>query len=53
MGSNSATPSDAAWLTIQAHFEQLQPSALSRLSTTPAQDLATLRALVGKRVQDG
>jgi hypothetical protein len=55
MGSNSATPSDAArsWLLIQRHFEQLQASALSRISTTPKQDLATLRALVGKRVQDG
>jgi hypothetical protein len=55
MGSDSATLADAArsWLEIDAHFQSLEPCALTRLSCTPAQDLAQLQALSSKRVADG
>lgn len=55
MGSESATVSDGAraWLTVQKHCEALTRADLSRISSSPALDLAQLQGLITKRVSDG
>lgn len=55
MGSDSACLSDAAraWHLIRTHYSELAACDLTRISSTPAADIALLQAHAIKRFGDG